>query len=86
MSKAPSVAFSHFGFWRKNWSRCTLYCRVLGSSKPPRHVRAADRVPVAHPRSTTRRLVEGRTGSIDELVINQIAAGGIAGRSLRSTR
>jgi catechol 2,3-dioxygenase len=78
MSKAPStVAFSHFGFYVKNLEQMRdFYCRVLGFVETDRGVARGrpivflSRDPKEHHQIV---LVEGRTGSIDELVINQIS-------------
>jgi catechol-2,3-dioxygenase len=78
MSKAPSkVAFSHFGFYVKNLEPMRdFYCRVLGFVETDRGVARGrpivflSRDPREHHQIV---LVEGRTGSIDELVINQIS-------------
>ncbi len=78
MSNAPSkVAFSHFGFYVKNLEPMRdFYCRVLGFVETDRGVARGrpivflSRDPREHHQIV---LVEGRTGSIDELVINQIS-------------
>jgi catechol-2,3-dioxygenase len=78
MSKAPTtVAFSHFGFYVKNLERMRdFYCRVLGFIETDRGIARGrpivflSRDPREHHQIV---LVEGRTGSIDELVINQIS-------------
>ena len=78
MSKAPSkVAFSHFGFYVKDLEKMRdFYVRVLGFIETDRGVARGhpivflSRDPREHHQIV---LVQGRTGSIDELVINQIS-------------
>jgi catechol-2,3-dioxygenase len=78
MSKASStVAFSHFGFYVKDLEKMrAFYTRVLGFIETDRGIARGrpivflSRDPKEHHQIV---LVEGRTGSIDELVINQIS-------------
>jgi catechol-2,3-dioxygenase len=78
MSKPPTtVAFSHFGFFVKDLEKMrAFYCRVLGFVETDRGVARGrpiiflSRDPHEHHQIV---LVEGRTGSLDELVINQIS-------------
>jgi catechol 2,3-dioxygenase len=72
-----TVAFSHFGFYVKNLEQMRdFYCRVLGFVVTDRGIARGrpivflSRDPKEHHQIV---LVEGRTGSIDELVINQIS-------------
>jgi len=74
---ASTVSFSHFGFYVKNLEAMRdFYCRVLGFVETDRGVARGrpivflSRDPKEHHQIV---LVEGRTGSIDELVINQIS-------------
>jgi catechol-2,3-dioxygenase len=78
MSKASStVAFSHFGFYVKDLEKMrAFYTRVLGFIETDRGIARGrpivflSRDPREHHQIV---LVEGRTGSVDELVINQIS-------------
>ncbi|MFO0989516.1 MAG: VOC family protein [Alphaproteobacteria bacterium] len=78
MPKAPSkVAFSHFGFYVRNLEQMRdFYCRVLGFVETDRGVARGrpivflSRDPKEHHQVV---LVEGRTGGLDDLVINQIS-------------
>lgn len=78
MSKASStVAFSHFGFYVKDLEKMrAFYTRVLGFIETDRGIARGRRIvflsrdPKEHHQIV---LVEGRTGSVDELVINQIS-------------
>jgi catechol 2,3-dioxygenase len=72
-----SVAFSHFGFYVKDLARMRdFYCRVLGFVETDRGVARGrqliflSRDPNEHHQIV---LVEGRGGSLDEPVINQIS-------------
>ena len=72
-----TAAFSHFGFYVKNLEAMRdFYCRILGFVETDKGVARG------HPISFLSRdpkehhqivLVEGRTGSVDEKVINQIS-------------
>ena len=78
MSKpSTTVAFSHFGFFVKDLAKMRdFYCRVLGLVETDRGI-ARGRPIVFLSRDPNEHhqivLVEGRTGSLDELVINQIS-------------
>jgi len=74
---ATTVAFSHFGFYVKNLEKMRdFYCRTLGLVETDRGV-ARGRPIVFLSRDPNEHhqivLVEGRSGSLDELVINQIS-------------
>lgn len=78
MTEAPStVAFSHFGFFVKDLEKMrAFYTRVLGFVETDRGVARGrpivflSRDPKEHHQIV---LVEGRSGTLDELVINQIS-------------
>jgi len=78
MPQAPSTAsFSHFGFYVKNLEQMRdFYCRILGFVETDKGVARGhpicflSRDPKEHHQIV---LVEGRTGSVDEKVINQIS-------------
>lgn len=78
MPQTPSTAsFSHFGFYVKNLEQMRdFYCRILGFVETDKGVARGhpicflSRDPKEHHQIV---LVEGRTGSIDEKVINQIS-------------
>lgn len=74
---STTVAFSHFGFFVKDLAKMRdFYCRVLGFVETDRGVARGRKIvflsrdPREHHQIV---LVEGRTGSLDELVINQIS-------------
>jgi catechol-2,3-dioxygenase len=75
--RADTVAFSHFGFYVKDLAKMRdFYCRVLGFAETDRGVARGrnivflSRDPNEHHQIV---LVEGRGGSLDDLVINQIS-------------
>jgi catechol-2,3-dioxygenase len=72
-----TVAFSHFGFYVKDLEKMrAFYCRVLGFVETDRGIARGrpivflSRDPREHHQIV---LVEGRSGSLDDLVINQIS-------------
>lgn len=74
---ANTVAFSHVGFYVKDLAKMRdFYCRVLGFVETDRGVARGRRIiflsrdPSEHHQIV---LVEGRGGSLDDLVINQIS-------------
>jgi catechol-2,3-dioxygenase len=78
MSRTPStVAFSHFGFFVKDLEKMhAFYTRVLGFVETDRGVARGSRIiflsrdPREHHQIV---LVEGRTGDLEDRVINQIS-------------
>lgn len=78
MSKpSTTVAFSHFGFFVKDLAKMRdFYCRALGFVETDRGIARGRRIvflscdPREHHQIV---LVEGRTGRLDDLVINQIS-------------
>jgi catechol-2,3-dioxygenase len=77
MSRPPSLAFSHFGMFVKDLEKMrAFYCRVLGFVETDRGI-ARGRPIVFLSRDSREHhqivLVEGRTGSLDDRVINQIS-------------
>ncbi len=77
MSEPATTAFSHFGFFVKDLEKMRdFYCRVLGFIETDRGVARGRRIiflsrdPREHHQIV---LVEGRTGSLDDLIINQIS-------------
>ncbi len=77
MSQPPRLSFSHVGFFVKDLEKMrAFYCRVLGLVETDRGV-ARERKLVFLSREPHEHhqivLVEGRTGSLEDLVINQIS-------------
>ncbi len=77
MSQPPRLSFSHFGIFVNDLEKMrAFYCRVLGFIETDRGV-ARGRPIVFLSRDANEHhqivLVEGRSGSIDDRVINQIS-------------